>query len=107
MNVDEYGNVLRFNVGEDISSTTNILKITGPYTSNKELILGVADGLAVGTIDISLPDGDYLANQYVTYTFQEGDIDIQGVWQARLSVTLSGNAARKITDKKASFKVYP
>ena len=105
MNVGEYGNILRFNVGEDISLNTNTLKIKSPYPLVKTKTISTVDGLTVGEIPISTPEGDFLPNQYLEYTIKEGDIFIQGLWEVRVYSKTPDNLMCKITDNIKTFKV--
>lgn len=107
MNADEYGNILRLNVSEDISNRTNTLFLTSPAPVYKMLIITAANGLSVGTQDIQTPEGDFFANQYVEYTIKEGDIFISGVWEARLRSQSSDQSECKITDVINTFTVDP
>lgn len=105
MNVGEYGNVIRFGVGEDISSNTNSIVFTSPYNSNKKFTITSSEGLGIGMADIETPIGTLKALQYLTYTTKAGDFDISGIWEARVQSTTPGNELRKISDKKSTFKV--
>lgn len=107
MNVGEYGNVLRFNVGEDISSNNNILELKSPSPVAKTISITGTEGLSVGTSPISTPEGDFNANEYVEYTIKSGDIFIHGVWEARVFSQSSDETVCKITDKVSSFTVDP
>ena len=104
MNIGEYGNVIRVDVGESIVGGDVTLTLQSPYTSNKVLVLNNANGVNVGTVDIITPIGTFKANEYIEYTLQSGDIDDIGLWQARVSSLVGG--VKKITDKVVSFKVY-
>lgn len=74
MNVGEYGIALQFGTGFDMSSQTSLhIQFTKPNGT----VLTVVGTL--GTI-LSAP---FSANQYVKYTFVNGDIDQAGSYQVR------------------------
>lgn len=108
MNADEFGNILRLNVNEDISSNTNILELTSPDPVHTKKNITVADGLSVGTQDVITPnDGTFKADEYVAYTLQQGDIFIPGEWRARLFSENAGDATGKTTKNDIFFTVDP
>lgn len=107
MNVGEYGNTIRFNVGENISLNTNILKLKSPQPVVKTNEITAAEGLTVGISPISTPEGDFLPNQYLEYTIKEGDIFIQGPWEARVFSRTPDGQMCKITDDIKTFQVEP
>jgi len=108
MNADEFGNVLRLNVNEDISANVNILELTSPDPVYTKKSIGVVDGLSVGTQDVITPDdGTFKADEYVEYTIEQGDIFIPGVWRARLFSENVGDVTRKTTKNDIFFTVDP
>jgi len=107
MNVGEHGNVIRFNVGEDISEYINTIEFISPAPYNRKIVFTAASGVVVGDIDLEVDTGTFLAKQYLEYTTQAGDFDIDGIWQSRVTSTTVGNTVRKVTDKTANFRIYP
>lgn len=99
MNVGEYGTLIYLNVGEDISAASNQILFCDP--DGEEL----TKTATVGSVNYTSDDGIvFTADEYATYTFQDGDIDQDGIWKARLHSTTSG-VLRK-TDW-IPFKVLP
>lgn len=107
MNVNEYGNYLRFNVGEDISTNTNVLKLVSPSPVVKTMLIGSAEGLELGTVDIDIGDGViFLANQYVQYKIKKDDIFLAETWTVSLTSEASDESFCKVADEK-TFVVSP
>lgn len=107
MNVNEYGNMIRINVGENILLNNNTLMLTSPVPVVKTKIITQVDGLAVGVIDITIGSEVYKANEYVEYIIQPGDIFIHGTWVARLHSHNTSTNEYKITDNSIFFTVNP
>lgn len=105
MNANEFGNHIRVGAGEDISGNTNFLHLISPAPNNPTTIKLAADGLTVP--DIPFVDGSisFDADEYVQYQLQDGDIDIQGDWTARLFTQPPGGTIQKITDVPLTFTV--
>lgn len=106
MNIGEWGNTLRINVKEDISSRINTLELLSPTPVVKVQIITSAEGLSVGGSDLTVGGETYLANQYIEYDIAEGDIFISGDWETRVHSKASDSSNNKITDK-LSFVVDP
>lgn len=102
----EFGQKLRFNVKEDISSSTVTLVFAAPNTP--EITKTVVDGITVPATNLEVLEGGisktYLANQYAEYTIEDGLINKTGKWRVRI-------IAETITQKKISeyvtFSVVP
>lgn len=107
MNVGEYGNIIRVDANENISANTNILTLTSPSPVVRKLIITEADGLSIGTSTVVIDNITYSANEYVEYVFKEGDIFIQGEWEARLFSQTSNGEICKITNDDLSFTIDP
>lgn len=88
LNKAETGQVLRVNLNEDISTAT-------AYKFNLEPRLGAlkakldADGVVLGTVNITVDDESYLANQYLEYTTKTDDLDYAGQWRIKGEATMS------------------
>lgn len=104
-NVDEFGQTLRINVGEDISAATVSMEFNPPNTIN--FIKTAADGVTVPTSSIIIDaDTTYNANEYAEYPFEEGVLNIQGTWKVRLIAEFTGPSKRIKTDF-LEFTVLP
>jgi len=102
LNVNEYGVPFVFSTGYDMSADTAI-RIN--FTKPDGTVLSVADPLVtVPTIDLQTTDGLFLAHQYVSYTFQNGDVDQVGIWSARVYYT---DLTRGLISDAAEFEVFP
>ena len=80
MNVNEYGVQLAFNSSFDMSAETSLsLALTKPDGTvlTKTPTLGV--------VPLVTTEGTFAANEYVTYTFINGDVDQAGIWCAQLT----------------------
>ncbi len=105
MNINEFGNAIRIDLGEDVRANTNIMEFTGPAPTFTKFSIGSLDGLSVGGNDVETPIGTFLGDQYVQYTTKEGDFDTPGVWQVRVISTYPGGGRRVITDLIGTFRV--
>lgn len=106
MNVDEYGLVFAFNTSFDLSAQTSLsLTFTKPDNSTLTVTSSGSD-LAVGSGPLTAEDGTvYADGEYVTYTIQDGDIDQEGEWQAR--VTYNDAAGQHLISDVGTFTVDP
>ena len=86
-NDGEYGSVLLINLGADISSGSSLTVLIEPKRGDSKEF---TSNIIVGTVDITVDDQDFLADQYLEYTLQDGDLDFIGQWRARGSVILGG-----------------
>ena len=101
MIVGEYGNVLRIGAQEDISANTNTIELDGPGLTEPKIIT-TANGLTVGSTDKNIDGVDYLAGEYVEYTFKDGDINTAGGWEVCLISLTSGGENKKLGPLKFS-----
>jgi len=111
MNMTEYGNVLRINANEDISSNTNTVIVKSPAPVVTNLVLTSVEGVTVGASNITVKengvDVTYNANEYIEYKFKEGEIFIAGNWEARLYSKNTANGTNKISKTPVIFTVDP
>jgi len=102
MKVGEYGTTLYFDTDFDMSSYTTItLTITRP--SGSTLII-VTPTLLLGTVNLCTPLGNFIAYQYVSYTFQAGEVNQAGQWTAQIHYE---DADASLYSKVTSFTVDP
>lgn len=100
MRVGEYGIVFYLNTRLDISAFTSLsLAFTKP--DNTTLTKTNPD-VAIGDTDVVTSLGTFLANQYVTYTFQDGDVELFGEWMAQLTVN---DGTRNLITAATTFAV--
>ncbi len=100
LNVNEYGDVLRINMGEDVSAATKLNFIFEPRLGDKKEIIA---GVTVGTTDVTEDDETFLANQYLEYTTLDGDLDFEGQWRIKGEATMS--ATRKVISDYRTISV--
>lgn len=107
MNVGEYGNILRVNLKEDISSFTNTMRLISPvpYYSVKEITS--ANGLTVGTVPVDVGGEIFQPNEYLEYTIQVGDIFMAGAWEVKTISVDTVNDKCMTNDDKITFNVDP
>ena len=96
-NRGESGQIVYVDMGRDLSTATNLTVNLQPRAGDTKIF---TTNLAVGTSNITVDDQDLLANEYLEYTLQEGDIDNQqnlgytqtvvGQWRAQGEATISG-----------------
>lgn len=98
LNKCEYGQVVRVNLLQDVSTNTELKFILEPQFGNK-LERGASDGVSVGTSNVTVDDETYLANEYLEYTVKSGDLDYAGTWRMRGEAQLS-STVRVIGDYK-------
>lgn len=100
-NNGEHNSKLRVNLGQNISAGTSLTVFLQPQAGDeKEFTTNVA----VGTSNITVDDLSFLANEYLEYTLQDGDIDFVGQWRARGSALVNGEL---IKSDYVRFTVLP
>ncbi len=82
-----YGGTLRVDLGVDISAGTLLTVYLEPRRGGEKEF---TTNLAVGSSNVTVDDQIFLANQYLEYTLQDGDLDESGQWRARGSAIVSG-----------------
>jgi uncharacterized lipoprotein YajG len=100
LNAYEYGQVLRANMKQDISASTVFEMVIQPeqgasrnetktsYRPNGALIATNPD-VTVGTVDVTVGDVLYSANEYLEYTTKINDLSRSGVWRVRGTAVIS------------------
>ncbi len=88
LNKNEFGQLVFTNLGQDISAANSFTFILEPQRG-KKLERTVSNGVVIGTVDITVGDERFLANQYLQYTILEGDLDYVGAWRLKGEVVLS------------------
>jgi len=86
LNQGEYGQVLRVNFGEDISTNTALeLTIQPKHGASKTIVTGVA----LGTSNAEVGDDTFLANEFITYTLIANDLNFKGQFRMKGKATMS------------------
>lgn len=82
LNKGEFGQKIYANMGEDVSSASSITFVLEPRSGQK-LERSTANGVAVGTANITVGDQNLIANEYLEYTILEGDLKYAGTWRKK------------------------
>jgi len=88
LNKAEYGVILYVDMGEVVSTATDYTFVLEPYIGDKQEKV-VTDGVALGTVNITVDDTLHVANEYLTYTIKDGDLDQSGLWRIRGTATMT------------------
>lgn len=100
VNVGEYGQMLYANIGENVTGATEYTVILEPQVGETKTKT-TANGVALGTANITVGDQQYLANQYLEYITVPDDIDYEGQWQIKGAADMS--PTQKIIGDYARF----
>ena len=90
-NKDEFGQLIFADMGQDVSTATELKLILQPQVSvngDKKEKAGT-DGVTVGTVNVVVDDETFLANEYLQYTIKEDDFDKAGLWRVKGEALLS------------------
>jgi len=99
MNVNEFGQTIRANIGEDVSSLTDYKMILEP-----ELGKRVEKVATIGVVNVVEGDETFLANQYLEYVVESEVLDRSGQWRKKGKATSS---TQEISGNYARFTVLP
>ena len=99
-NKGEYGQTIYVNMGEDVSTNTELSLILEPAIGTKKEI---SSGVTVGSANVDVNDETYLANEYLQYTIAADDLDYAGLWRKKGEATLS--STNKIISNYTHFSV--
>jgi hypothetical protein len=113
-NAYEYGQVIRANMKQDVSAFTVFEIVIQPeqgYSKNasqlpnrpKGAIIASGSDVTVGTVDVTIGDVLYAANEYLEYTTKINDLSHPGTWRVRGTVVKS--AANKLLGDFLRFTV--
>ena len=94
MNVDEFGQTIRANIGEDVSSLTTYKMILEPELGKSEEKIAT-----LGTVNVVEGDETFLANQYLEYVVEKDVFHKAGQWRKKGKAStpnqeVSGNYSR-------------
>ena len=92
-NKDSFGQLLKVNFSQDISTGTSFEMLIEPQfvgnrLDNGKPILTVVGTL--GTVETVVDDMTFLANEYLEYTIKEDDFKDVGRWRVKGIATLPG-----------------
>jgi hypothetical protein len=100
INVGEYGIAFDLNVNYDLTGATSLqMAVTRPDGTT---FTGAA---VAGLVPLVTADqGTFLAKQYCTYLFKDGDLTVPGEYLVRLIYT---DASKRLISDPTSFSVNP
>jgi hypothetical protein len=113
-NAYEYGQVIRANMKQDVSAFTVFEIVIQPEQGSsknasqlpnrpKGAIIASGADVTVGTVDVTIGDVLYAANEYLQYTTKQNDLSHPGTWRVRGTVVKS--AANKLLGDFLRFTV--
>lgn len=97
----EYGQVIRANLNQDVSTNTGLQIIIQPergssenanhvkYSDPNGAVIANNPDVTLGTVDIVVGDETYSANEYLEYTIKPNDLSKSGVWRVKGIATIS------------------
>ena len=85
LNFNEVGQVIRINVGKDISASTPTL-VMEPEVGQ---VKGITNGVTIPAIPVTVGEETFEANEYIEYTTVVGDLDYVGRWKKRVRLDFS------------------
>jgi len=101
LNYKEIGQVIRINIGKDISTSTPSLILQPEVGDEKEFTTGVT----VGCVQVTEGDEIFYINEYIEYTTEKDDLDYVGRWRKRAELDFSPTNIEKTDFIK--FRVLP
>ena len=91
LNINEIGQPIRINFGEDVSLATPTLILQPELGLTKEFTSGVT----IPNVDVTIGDETLLANQYLEYFTVAGDLDYIGRWRNKAKLNFSATDVRQ------------
>ena len=101
LNFNEIGQVIRVNVGSDISTSTPTLILQPEIGEAKE----ITSGVTVGIVDVIDGDETFYADEYIEYTTVKDDLDYVGRWKKKAKLDFSASLISQTDFEK--FRVLP
>jgi hypothetical protein len=111
----EYGQVIRANLNQDVSTNTGLEMVIQPELGRSinstrlnddnprgAVIVNNPD-VAVGTVNVAVGDEIYVANEYLEYTIKENDLSKSGIWRVKGLADIS--ATNRVTGDYTRFSV--
>ncbi len=101
LNFNEIGQIIRVNVGKDISSSTPTLILQPEAGETKEITTGVT----IPNIKVVTDAETFEANEYIEYTTIIDDLDYVGRWKKKAKLEFSASNIEQTDFVK--FRVLP
>lgn len=99
MNLGEYGTILYFSTGYDMSAKTTLT-----ITFTKPDATTLTKTATVGSGNVTTTAGVFVDKMYAQYTFATGDVDQAGTWSAR--VTYTDAVPKHLISDSATFVIH-
>lgn len=101
LNYNEIGQIIRVNVGEDISAATPTLFLL-PEVGDK---LEITAGVSIPSVSVTVDDEVYLADEYIEYATVDEDLSYVGRWKKKAQLKYSASNISQTDYVK--FQVMP
>jgi hypothetical protein len=85
-NIDSVSQIIRVDLGQDISAATVLTMTLEPNVGDKVEVTPT-----VGVSDVGVGDQTFLANEYVEYALQAEEFDYVGRWRAKATAKLASS----------------
>ncbi|NRA76698.1 MAG: hypothetical protein HRU18_00700 [Pseudoalteromonas sp.] len=96
LNLNEVGQPIRINLGDDISLSTPTLILQPEIGITKE----ITSGVTIPAVNITIGDETLLANEYIEYFTKDGDLDYVGRWRFKAKLDFSSSDIRQTDFQK-------
>jgi len=101
LNFNEIGQIIRVNVGKDISLSTPTLILQPELGEVKEITTGVT----IPNVQVVTDSETFEANEYIQYTTIIDDLDYAGRWKKKAKLEFSTSNIEQTDFQK--FRVLP
>lgn len=101
LNFNEIGQIIRVNVGKDISASTPTLILQPELGQTKEITTGVT----IPNVQVVTDAEAFEANEYIEYTTINDDLDYVGRWKKKAKLEFSTSNIEQTDFVK--FRVLP
>ena len=101
LNFNEIGQIIRVNVGKDISLSTPTLILQPESGITKEITTGVT----IPNVQVITEAETFEANEYIEYTTIKDDLDYVGRWKKKAKLDFSSSNIEQTDFVK--FRVLP
>ena len=101
LNFNEIGQIIRVNLGRDISASTPTLILRPEVGQEKEILTGVT----IPNVQVVTDAETFEANEYIEYTTIVDDLDYSGRWKKKAKLEFSASNIEQTDFQK--FRVLP
>lgn len=101
LNFNEVGQVIRVNIGSDISASTPTLILQPEQGNTKE----ITSGVTIPGVSVIEDGATFEANEYIEYTTIDKDLDYVGRWRKKAKLDFSSTNIEQTDFVK--FRVLP